>query len=202
MKKILLLSLLIFGITFGFSQKKGNQKDGARMIRVSKSDIRWWGHKVFKSEATTHTGGLQLKMGKLTFKDRILQGGEFIVDMRALTVTDLQGEEQKELLDDLKSVNFFEVRKFPMAKFEITKILPLKNEEYNSEIIGNITIKGIRKTISFPANVKTDDYKVEIESAKFSLNRQDFDIFYKSSLKDLLIKDQMDMQFSVYTDKK
>ncbi len=199
MKKILLLTLLIFGITLGFSQ---NRNDGTRMIRVSKSDIRWWGHKVFKSEATTHTGGLQLKMGKFIFKDRKLIGGEFLIDMRAITNTDLSGDEQKELLDDLKSINFFEVRKFPMAKFEITKILPLKSDEYNSEVIGNITIKGIRKTISFPANVTTDDYKVNFTSAKFSLNRQDFDIFYKSSLRDLLIKDQIDLQVSAFTDKK
>lgn len=201
MKKILLLSLLMFAVTFGFSQKRSGN-DGTRMIRVTESDIRWWGHKIFKSEATTHTGGLKLKMGKFLFKDRKLQGGEFLIDMRAITNTDLQGEEQKELLDDLKSVNFFEVRKFPMAKFEITTILPLKSDDFNSEIVGNITIKGIRKTISFPANVTTDDYKVNINSAKFSLNRQDFDIFYKSSLKDLLIKDEIDMQFSVASDKK
>lgn len=150
MKKILLLSLLIFGVTFGFSQRKNNQKDGVRLVRSTKSDIRWWGHKIFKSEATTHTGGLQLKMGKFIFDDKKLQGGEFVIDMRAMTVTDLEGEEQKKLLDDLKSVNFFEVRRFPMAMFEITKILPFKSDEYNSEIIGNITIKGIRKTISFP----------------------------------------------------
>lgn len=200
MKKLLLLSLLIFGVTFAFSQRNGN--DGYRMIRVTKSDIRWWGHKIFKSEATTHTGGLPLKMGKFQFKDRKLIGGEFLIDMRKMTDTDLAGEEQKELLDNLKSINFFDVRKFPMAKFEITKILPLKSDDYNSEIIGNITIKGIRKTISFPAMVTTDDYKVNINSAKFSLNRQDFDVFYKSSIKDFLIKDQIDMQFSLASEKK
>lgn len=196
MKKILLFSLLIFGITLGYSQKKEG-KDGVRMIRTTKSDIRWWGHKVHKSEATSHTGGLKLKMGKFIYKDRKLVGGEFLIDMRAITNTDLEGEQQKELLDDLKSSNFFDVRKFPMAKFEITKILPLKSNDYNSEIIGNITIKGIRKTISFPANVTTDDYLANIESAKFSLNRQDFDIFYRSSIKDLLIKDQIDLQVMV-----
>ena len=200
MKKILLLSFLIFGVIFGFSQKN-NGNDGYRMIRATKSDIRWWGHKVVKSEATTHTGGLKLKMGKFQFKDRKLIGGEFLIDMRALTVTDIEGEQQKELLADLKSTNFFDVRKFPMAKFEITKILPLKSDDYNSEIIGNITIKGIRKTISFPAMVTTDDYKVNINSAKFSLNRQDFDVFYKSSIRDFFIKDEMDMQFSVSSEK-
>ena len=197
MKKIFLLSFLLLGITFGFSQKMAS--DGTRMIRVVDSDIRWWGHKVFRSEATTHTGGLKLKMGKLIFKDRQLIGGEFLIDMRSMTNTDLEGDQQKELLDDLKSSNFFEVRKFPMAKFEITKILPLKSDSFNSEIIGNITIKGIRKTISFPANVSKNDYAATISSAKFSINRQDFDIFYRSSLKDLLIKDEVDMQFMVAT---
>ncbi len=198
MKKILLLSFLLIGITFGFSQKRGGN-DGLRMIRATDSHIQWWGHKIYKSEATTHTGSLKLKMGKFIFKDKKLQTGEFMIDMRAITNTDLQGEEQTELLNDLKSVNFFEVRRFPMALFEITKILPYKSEEFNSEIIGNITIKGVRKTISFPANITANDYTVRIESAKFSLNRQDFNIFYKSSLKDLLIKDQIDLQFTVAT---
>lgn len=197
MKKILLLSLLLFAFTFSIAQQ--NRNDGTRVIRVTKSDIRWWGYKVFKSEATTHTGGLKLKMGKLTFKDKKLQGGEFLIDMRAITNTDLQGEDQKELLDDLKSINFFDVRKYPMAMFQITKILPFKSDDYNSEIIGNITIKGIRKTISFPANIIANDYMLTINSAKFSLNRQDFNIFYRSSVKDLLIKDQIDVQFMVST---
>lgn len=201
MKRILLFTLLMIGFTFATAQPASKPKN-SKLVRVEKSVINWWGYKVVKSEATTHTGSVKLKMGKLYFaknRDKELLGGEFLIDMRSLVNTDLKGEENVELTEDLKSANFFEVRKFPMAKFEMKKVLPLKSDVYNTEIIGDITIKGIRKTISFPANVIKDDYSITIQSAKFPLNRQDFNVFYKSSLKDYLIKDQMDIQFMITT---
>lgn len=198
MKRIFLLVFLMVGLTAVFGQKS-KTGDGERTTKVTQSDIRWWGYKVVKSEATTHTGFVKLKSGKFYFKHRQLVGGEFVIDMRSLTNTDLSGEDQTKLTDDLKSSNFFEVKKFPVAKFVMTKVVPSNNAQYNSQIIGNITIKGIRKTISFPANIRIHNFMVDFESAKFSLNRQDFKAFYRSPLKDYIIKDQMDLQIKMST---
>ncbi len=183
-------------ISFAFAQKKGD-----KISKVVTSEIKWWGHKVVKTVPTSHYGSLKLKSGKFTFDKTVLVDGEFVIDMRSLTVADLSGADQEKLTNDLKGYTFFDVKKFPTAKFHLKKIIPLANSEYNSTIVGDVTIKGIRKTISFPANAHITQFTVEIESSRFSLNRKDFKVFYQSSLKDYFIKDEMDIQFKLSTQK-
>lgn len=188
--------MICAGISLIFAQKKGD-----KISKVVTSEIKWWGHKVVKTVPTSHYGSLKLKSGKFTFDETVLVDGEFVIDMRSLMVADLSGEDQAKLTDELKGKNFFEVKKFPTAKFHLKKIIPLANSEYNSTIVGDITIKGIRKTISFPANAHITQFTVEIESSRFSLNRKDFRIFYQNSIKDYFIKDEMDIQFKLSTQK-
>jgi polyisoprenoid-binding protein YceI len=196
MKRLLLFVMMCAGMSLIFAQKKGD-----KISKVVTSEIKWWGHKVVKTVPTSHYGSLKLKSGKFTFDETVLVDGEFVIDMRSLMVADLSGEDQAKLTEELKGKNFFEVKKFPTAKFHLKKIIPLANSEYNSTIVGDITIKGIRKTISFPANAHITQFTVEIESSRFSLNRKDFRIFYQNSIKDYFIKDEIDIQFKLSTQK-
>ncbi|MCS3529553.1 YceI family protein [Chryseobacterium sp. JUb7] len=196
MKRLLLFAMMCVSISFVFAQKKGD-----KVVKVTSSDIRWWGYKVVKTVASSHSGTVKLKSGKFNFDKTVLVDGEFVIDMKTILAGDVSDEDQLKLTNDLKSTNFFEVKKFPLAKFHLTKIIPLANSEYNSTIYGDITIKGTRKTISFPANVYITQFTVVIESAKFSLNRRDFKVFYQSSLKDYFIKNEMDFQFKISTEK-
>lgn len=198
MKKTILFLLLILGVTFSYAQKR-SAIHYDKMERVKKGEIKWWGYKVVKSEYSSHTGAIPLKLGKFYFDNKKLVGGEFLIDMRKLTNTDLRDEEHDLLDKHLKSSDFFDVRKYPMAKFVISKLVPQKHPEYNYEVIGHITIKGVRKTISFPAQIIKDDYAVTFKSAKFSLNRHDFNVFYNYSVKDYFIKDEMDIQVEFST---
>ncbi|WP_426277046.1 YceI family protein [Chryseobacterium sp. S-02] len=196
MKRLLLLAMMCVCISFVFAQKKGD-----KVIKVTSSEIRWWGYKVVKTQETSHSGTVKLKSGKFNFDKTVLIDGEFVIDMRSLMAGDVSEEDQIKLTNDLKSTNFFEVKKFPTATFHLTKILPLANGTYNSTVYGDFTLKGVRKTISFPANVYITQFTVIIESAKFSLNRRDFKVFYQSSLKDYFIKNEMDIQFRISTEK-
>ncbi|WP_144282995.1 YceI family protein [Chryseobacterium echinoideorum] len=196
MKRLLLFVMMCSCISLVFAQKKGD-----KVSKVITSEIKWWGHKVVKTKATSHYGTVKLKSGKFNFDKTVLVDGEFIIDMRSLMVADLSGDDQKKLTNDLKGPTFFDVKKFPTAKFHLKRIIPLANEDYNSTIVGDITIKGVRKTISFPANAHITQFTVEIESSKFSLNRRDFKVFYQSSVKDYFIKDEMEIQFKLSTEK-
>ncbi|MBF6610279.1 YceI family protein [Chryseobacterium lacus] len=195
MKKLFLLTLLLFSVTVVFAQRKKSK--GVQVSKVETSDIRWWGYKVVKSEATSHTGFVKLKSGKFYFTDKVLTGGDFVINMRSLTNTDLTGEDQQKLTEHLRSSDFFEVKRYPVAKFTITKILPSKNLDYNYLVYGNLTLKGIRRTISFPANIRTNDRFVSFESAKITLDRQKYKVFYKSAVRDYLIKDDIDIQIKM-----
>jgi len=196
MKRLLLFAMMCVSISFVSAQKKFD-----KVSKVTSSEIRWWGYKVVKTEASSHSGTVKLKSGKFNFDKTVLVDGEFIIDMRSIMAGDVSDEDQIKLTNDLKSTNFFEVKKFPIAKFHLTKIIPLANSEYNSTVYGDVTIKGVRKTITFPANVYVTQFTVVVESAKFSLNRRDFKVFYQSSLKDYFIKNEMDIQFRVSTEK-
>jgi len=188
--------MMCVSISFAFAQKKGD-----KVVKVTSSEIRWWGYKVVKTVASSHSGTVKLKSGKFNFDKTVMVDGEFVIDMRSLMAGDVSEEDQIKLTNDLKGPNFFDVKKFPIAKFHLTKIIPLANSEYNSTVYGDITIKDVRKTISFPANVYITQFTVVIESAKFSLNRRDFKVFYQSSLKDYFIKNEMDIQFKISTEK-
>ncbi len=198
MKRALLCLVMMMSVSFVFAQKK---KSDEKLSKVISSEINWWGYKIFKAEPTTYTGSLKLKSGVFRFKDGKFDGGDFVIDMRNLLVkTDMNSSDLAKLTTELKGFTFFDVKKYPIAKFELTKILPLSNgSEYNSSVYGNLTLKGIRKTISFPATVNITGTSVSIQSAKFPLNRQVFNVFYKSSIKDYIIKDEMDVQFKVAT---
>jgi len=74
------------------------------------------------------------------------------------------------LTTHLKSPDFFEVRRFPTAKFESTKI-------ESSQITGKLTLHGVTKEISFPAKIEVTDAGVKLAS-EFTLNRLDFGINY------------------------
>ena len=196
MKRLLLFVLMCACMSSVFAQKKGD-----KVSKVVTSEIKWWGHKVVKTKATSHYGTIKLKSGKFNFDKTVLVDGEFVIDMRSLMVADLSGDDQVKLTNDLKGPTFFDVKKFPTATFHLKRIIPLANEEYNSTIVGDITIKGVRKTISFPANAHITQFTVEIESSKFSLNRRDFKVFYQSSMKDYFIKDEIEIQFKLSTEK-
>lgn len=196
MKRLLLFAMMCACMSLMFAQKKGD-----KVVKVTSSEIRWWGYKVVKTVASSHSGTVKLKSGKFNFDKTVLIDGEFVIDMRSIMAGDVSEEDQIKLTNDLKGPNFFDVKKFPIAKFHLTKIIPLANSEYNSTVYGDVTIKGVRKTISFPANVYITQFTVVIESAKFSLNRRDFKVFYQSSLKDYFIKNEMDIQFRISTEK-
>lgn len=74
------------------------------------------------------------------------------------------------LTTHLKSPDFFEVRRFPTAKFESTKIEP-------AAITGKLTLHGVTKEITIPATITVNDAGVRIAS-EFSINRLDYGISF------------------------
>lgn len=86
----------------------------------------------------------------------------------------------------MKSPDFFDVAKFPKSTFVSTKIAPAADTTKGShDVTGNLTMRGVTKEVTFPANVKVADGKVEA-STEFSINRKDFGIVYKGKPDDLI----------------
>jgi polyisoprenoid-binding protein YceI len=67
------------------------------------------------------------------------------------------------LTNHLNAEDFLDTREFPTATFKSTKIEPGEGEGVVN-ITGDLTLHGVTKEITFPANVKVVDGKVELTS--------------------------------------
>jgi polyisoprenoid-binding protein YceI len=97
----------------------------------------------------------------------------------------------------LKNGDFFEVEKFPTATFKITGVKKNNDKVYTSLVTGNLTVKGKTNAISFPAKISYANGAVSLMSNKFAIDRQKFDVAYKSTMQDVLVKDDMDLLVKV-----
>ena len=178
-KNLALLFVLVVGLAFGQTKK------------VATSDVHWWGYKLAKTEASSHDGTVNVKSGAVVLKGNQLVGGTFVLDMTSISSTDLQGEYQQKLNSHLKNGDFFEVDKFPTATFKITSVK--KGTNGKSIVSGTLTAKGKTNAVSFPAKISYSKGVVSLVSQKFTFDRQKFDVAYKSSMKDVFVKDEVDM---------
>lgn len=193
MKNLFTLAFVAF---FAFAFTPNNVGEGVP-VDIAKSVITWKGYKV----TGEHAGILKVKSGDLNFEEGKLVGGNFVINMASLEVTDLKAGQGKEKLEGhLKSADFFGTEKFPSAKFEITNVISRgKAGEY--KIIGNVTIKETTKEIKFNALV-TENNGVKTATADITLDRSEFDVRYGSgsffdNLGDKTIYDEFDLSVSL-----
>lgn len=157
---------------------------------TKESVIRWEGRKVVGG----HWGNVYLKDGKLEFKNNKPIGGNFIIDMNSIVVLDLNEKNGKQKLEGhLRSDDFFSVEKHPTSEFTIKSVKETKNNQY--EITGDLKIKGITNSITFPAKIDMKKDRIEAR-AEFTIDRTKWDIRYGSgkffdNLGDRMIKDDI-----------
>lgn len=175
----------------------------ANNVDVINSVISWKGT---KPTGSFHEGIVSLKEGTLTIDNGNLVGGEFVINMNSIKNTDIKDEGKSAyLVKHLSSADFFEVEKYPTAKFVITSS---EKKENVLHVTGNLTVKDVTKSITIPATISNIDGVVTFKSEAFNINRADFNVKYKSKsffslkeLKDKAIDDLMGMSFEVKTTK-
>lgn len=175
-------------------------KDGSHYILDTlNSKVEWKGYKVFKSENTSHFGTIKFESGDVTVKDGKLESGKFVADMGSLTSVDLKDDAENlgKLNGHLKSADFFETEKFPTASYEITKINPSAEGDYNTVLDGNLTLKGITKPVQFKANVSVKDGEVSIATEPKDIMREEFGVKFQSPAENGVIKDEVSLQINV-----
>ena len=175
-------------------------KDGAQYaLDTLNSKIEWKGYKVFKSESTSHFGTIKFESGDLTVKDGKLESGKFVADMNSLTSVDLKDDADQlgKLNGHLKSGDFFEVKKFPTASYEITKVTAAAEGDYNTLLDGNLTIKGITKPLQLKANVSVKEGEVSVATEPKDIKREEFGVKFQAPAENGVIKDEVTLQINV-----
>lgn len=144
-------------------------------IDPAKSEFIWIGKKV----TGDHKGKVKISKGEFTVENNTLKAVNFEIDMKTITDEDLTDQEMKLKLEGhLKSPDFFDVEKFPVARLDVKG--PIKLEKGYVNIHGKLTIKGVTKPIEFKALFipREGNYKI---FASFSVDRSKFNVKYGSA---------------------
>ena len=219
MKNILRLTLVVFAISLAFTAckkatgekavtgkaqeaKSVNADAAVYKINTAASKIHWAGSK----PGGGHLGTINISEGAVKLNGSQLVGGELGIDMTSITVTDLKpGEGKEDLEAHLKGMaagkedHFFNVAKYPHAKFQITSVTPsTTGGDTNMTITGNLSIKDQTRSVTFKAmgGLVGDTFKAA--APDFKINRTEWGINHMSktifdNLKDKFIDDEISL---------
>ncbi len=136
----------------------------------------------FVAKATAgHEAKFERFSATLTMHDQ--QPKELTLD---LDVASLRTD-QAALTKHLKSEDFFHVDAHPKASFTSSSMVarPSPNEEATHDVEGQLTIKGVTKTIEFPAVVTTSEQQVR-GTATLDIEAKNFGIDYPGMAEELV----------------
>ncbi|MCR9154845.1 MAG: YceI family protein [Croceimicrobium sp.] len=146
-------------------------------------EISWRGFETLSGD--DHTGVIQVSDGELKVENGALVGGKIVIDMTSINDQDLEGEYKAKLEGHLKSADFFAVDSFPTATFEITNVAPIEatndSMDVNQNITGNLTLRGITKSITFAAKVSVDDNNVSLMANDVRIDRSQWNVRFRST---------------------
>lgn len=198
------------------------------MVDATGSEIMWVGYKGLGSAINySHQGTIDVTAGSLTVSDGNLTGGNFDFDLKTIVCTDegLEDEKKASLTGHLLNSDFFGVyetdednniiathEENAKVSFVITGASAFNGTASEDEwstsnpthnVTGNLTIKGITKSITFPAHVVISEGSVSA-SAKFYINRQEWGMSFMAGDADLIdqgkeefIKDEMGIGLNI-----
>lgn len=197
----------------------GNVKSTAVKVKAAKADtlkvnttssvVNWEGSKPLGK----HNGTLKLKSGYLVVKGKTITAGSFEIDLTTLTDLDLTDAKTSQMLiGHLSSPDFFDVKKFPVSVFKVTKVSPYVGKvladgsKPTHQISGLLTIKDKTRAVTFAAVVNFGKGSVEASAPSFTIDRTDFDLRYGSkkffdNLKDKSINDEIGLKISLVASK-
>ena len=165
-------------------QTAGGQKYA---ITPQNSKVEWVGSKVTGS----HNGSFEKFNGEIHYTNNDVAQSHVLITIDA---TSVKADDPK-LTEHLKTPDFFDVAKYPEAKFESTAIKAGGESGATHTVTGNLTLHNVTKSITFPATISVTPDSASVD-ANFSINRKDFGINYAGAA-DNLIRDQVVMKLTI-----
>lgn len=157
MKKALLIIALFQLFTLSYGQTYKTKKP-----RV----LTWKGKAAYNSYRPS--GEIKLKSAQLRIEENTLQSLELIIDMKSLQ------HDNRQLQNHLRDKDFFEVQKFPEARFTLKE--PVSLDEIAIKVRGYLTIKEKTEFEEFDVTlVKLEDevvlqFKVKVDRTDYGVN--------------------------------
>jgi polyisoprenoid-binding protein YceI len=155
---------------------------GTKTLTISPdtSKIAFTGSKV----TGHHDGSFAKFTGKVDLVPGKLETSRVSIEIDMASVT----TDTDQLTGHLKTADFFDVAKFPKATFVSKEIHAGGAAGATHTIVGDLTLHGVTKSVSFPANVTVNGATFKATS-EFSINRKDFGLVYPGKPDDLIRDD-------------
>jgi len=203
-RTLVLASVMMMGVNAS-ATVNSDDASTAYSINTRTSKVYWTATKVGGS----HSGTIAIAKGSINAKDNKVHSASITMDMKTIANTDLEDPGYKAKLEGhLKSEDFFSVKKFPEASFEVTEFVAIKGAKAGADnytITGKLTIKGITHSVSFPATVDINGNNLSTKGT-LTFDRTKWDVKYKSGsffegLGDNLIYDDVKLKFELNASK-
>ena len=189
--------------TTGAAQEVKEVATATKVMLEEGSTVTWRGFKTFVDWSHTGTIGVD---GSFSVESDAVVGGSINIDWNNITVEAFaDGVKEGYLLGHIRSQDFFFVDSFPTATFEIVSVEALEGEGVNSNVVGNLTLRGVTNSIEFPANIAVSEEGVSFSAPTFSIDRTKWGAKYHDredatiaeSLKEDLIDHKIELTFDV-----
>jgi polyisoprenoid-binding protein YceI len=132
-----------------------------------------------------HDGGF----GKFTGEINLVDGKPEASSVKVTIDTPSVFSDDDGLTGHLQTGDFFDVKKFPLASFVSTSVVPDPAKGANVfNVTGDLELRGVKKSISFPATITVSPAAVAVNS-EFVINRKEFGILYPGKADDLIRDD-------------
>lgn len=156
------------------------QQDGTYLIDVENSRLEWIGRNL----NNRHYGRIAIQRGELVIADGRPSAGSIVLDMTTISNLDLQDPAWHDMLvRHLRSDDFFAVERFSTAAFILTGWEMQEGaspEAPNGIATGDLSIRDVIRSISFPAIVAPQQDGSIKAHAAFDIDRTLWNVCYGS----------------------
>lgn len=177
--------------------------DGSHPLDLRESRVVWVGRNLLNK----HWGHVALSRGHVEFREGLPVRGEAALDMQRISCSDLAGDALHDvLIHHLESDDFFDVARFPEARFVFDKVEVCSTKPgcHNLRLHGELTLRGVTQPLVIDASAGvTMEGKAALQ-ATFSIDRTAWGVRYGSGrffrrLAGHLVNDHIKLQLRVVT---
>ena len=177
MKSLLSVTFLLIGLLVTKAQQYKPVDE--------KSDVKF----AIKNFGLNTSGSLNGLKGTISFDPSNPGASSFNVTVDATSIN--TGSDARD--NHLKKEEYFDVGKYPAINFISTNITKDQN---GYAVTGNLTIKGVTKSITFPFTVENQENGIQL-NGEFNINRLDFGVGGNSAV----LSDNVNVSLKVFANK-
>lgn len=177
------------------------------VVDPAMSSINWKGTKLIGGG---HEGTINVLEGKLAVANGVIVGGDFSIDMNSIACTDLTADDGKaDLEGHLKNGDFFDVAKFPIAKFTVMSAQAIPDAVAGGpthKVMGNLTMKEQTRSVAIPVIISMDGDVLKATAPDFVIDRTEWGVEHNAPgiegvAKNRIINKNIGLSFTVVAKK-